>query len=551
MIGIASVLVGVAILAAWMGGWHAYVFGVNLSVRAIWRPLVVAIALFVAHTLRRRDGTIQIAEVSTNLARVVAGALLIAGVLGWQAYLSPYVGGSDSYGYVSAAERLRTGTLVQHEPLADILPAESAIAATPLAYVPTPHVENATSPSYPLGLPAQMAIASALFGPRAVFYVPMVMGIVLVGTCYALAFRITREHTPALAAAAAVAIHPVVFAYAIQAMSDVPATAWYVLAGALLMREHVAFAPLAGVAGCLALLTRPALVPGVFALVLVPAVAGANRAARAGAFAAVVALGIMLQGWLQSQLYGSPFANGYGATEELFSLRFLWPNLRSYGHWIVATHGVVWLVASAAGVYFIRDHATRALLAASAIAALVPYAVYRTYDHWETMRFVLPALVMMTIFAIAALFHVFGRLARNIAGPWLALGVLVFMLANWVQWLDREQVLSLARAEDRYALAGELINRVTPADAVIVASLHSGSLRYYAKRQTLDWAKIPPDQFDAAVRALEIHGHRVFVMFDGQEERQLFETQHGTVLDRQGWLPAGQRRNIRVFEAPR
>jgi hypothetical protein len=40
-------------------------------------------------------------------------------------------------------------------------------------------------------------------------------------------------------------------------------------------------------------------------------------------------------------------------------------------------------------------------------------------------------------------------------------------------------------------------------------------------------------------------------MFDGQEERQLFEARHGTVIERQKWLPAGQRRNIRVFEAPR
>jgi hypothetical protein len=550
MIAVASILAGVVMLAAWTGGWQATIFGVSFTVRSVWRPLLVAVALFVAYTLRRREG-IHAAEVANNLARVVAGGLLVAGVLGWTAYLSPYVGGADSYGYVSTAERLRAGTLVQHESLADALPAESAAAATPLAYVATPHVPNATSPAYPLGLPAQMVVASALFGPRAVFYVSIVMGLVLLATCYGLSFRVTRDHTTSLAVAAAVALHPVVFAYAIQPMSDVPATAWYLLAGALLMREHIAFAPLAGFAGCAALLTRPALAPGVLALALVPALAGAHRVARAAAFFVVVAIGVAVQAWVQAHLYGSPFANGYGSTEELFSLRFLWPNLRSYGYWMVMTHGLVWLFAAAAGVYVVRDRGLSALLVASAIAALIPYAVYRTYDHWETMRFIMPLLVMLTIVGTLALFRIPSPFGRGIAAPWLALGGLAFMVATWLLWLDHQQVFSLARREDRYPLAGDLIDRVTPDDAVIVASLHSGSLRYYAKRQTIDWAKIPPDHFDAAVDALKAQGHRVYLMFDGQEERELFEKQHGTVIDREGWLPAGQRRDIRVFEAPR
>lgn len=551
MIAIAAVLVGVSMLAAWMGGWHATIFGISLSVRSIWRPLIVATALFVAYTLRRRDGTIRVAEVSTNLARVAAGALLVAGVLGWLAYLSPYAGGADSYGYVSASERLRAGRLVQHERLTDVLPAESAGAATPLGYVPAPHVPNATSPAYPLGLPAQMAVASALFGPRAVFYVPFAMGIVLLAVCYRLAFRATRDHTTALAVSAAVALHPVVFAYAIQAMSDVPATAWYVLAGALLMSDRVALAPVAAAAACAALLTRTALLPGVLALALIPAVAGANRIRRAAAFGAVVAIGIAVQVWIQSQLYGHPLGNGYGSSEELFGLRFLGPNVRSYSYWIAMTHGAIWLVAFVRGLFVVRDDSMRALLLAAFVGAIAPYAIYRTYDHWETLRFILPLLVVMTMFAVMGAFQLVTATAPRQVRTWLGLVLVAGMIGTWAIWLEHQNVLGLARTEDRYALAGELVARVTPDNAVILSSLHSGSLRYYAKRQTVDWAKIPPDHLDAAVHALATRGHRVFLMFDGQEERQLFETRHGTVIDRQRWLPAGQRRNIRVYEAPR
>jgi hypothetical protein len=279
--------------------------------------------------------------------------------------------------------------------------------------------------------------------------------------------------------------------------------------------------------------------------------AGANRVTRAVGFVAVVAIGLALQAWLQSELYGHPLANGYGTTEELFSLGFLGANVRSYGYWIVMMHGAIWILAFLRGLVAVKDRPLQALLAASAIAAIAPYAIYRTYDHWETLRFILPLLVVMTMFAAIGALELVAAFAPRPAATWAGLALLIVMVAGWARWLDRENVLALARAEDRYALAGDLISRVTPADAVIIASLHSGSLRYYAKRQTVDWARIPPDHFDAAVNALTTHGHRVFLMLDGQEERQLFETRHGTVIDRERWLPAGQRRNIRVYEAPR
>jgi hypothetical protein len=550
MTGLAAALVGVAMLAAWSGGWRIEVFGIDVSVRAVWRPLAVAVALLTAHALRRRGGSFTASELSTNAARVIAGGLLVAGILGWITYLSPYAGGSDSYGYVSAAQRIRSGSLVQHEPLADVLPSELAVAATTLGYVQAARVADSSVPAFPLGLPAQMAIASAVFGERAVFYVPLVMGVVLVAASYWIALRMTRDQTTALAAAAAVSVHPVVFAYAIQAMSDVPATAWFLLAGALLMAERASFAALAGVSASAALITRPALVPGVLALSLIPAFCGEQRRARLAVYAGLVAAGIGIQGWTQSYLYGSPLANGYGPAEELFSTRFAWPNIRSYVYWVVMMHGVIWIVALGRGLFAVRDRPTRALLLASLAGALVPYVVYRTYDHWETLRFVLPLLVVLTVVAVAGAFQMAGRWAPPQVAMWLGVGLTLAMAAMWARWLEHERVFGLARVEERYARAGELVARATPQNAVVLSSLHSGSLRYYSKRQTVDWARIPPDALDRTVAALESHGHRVYLMFDGQQEQHLFEARHGNVVDRGHWLPAGQRRDLRLYEAP-
>ena len=78
-------------------------------------------------------------------------------------------GGADSYGYVSASERLLAGAVVQNEPLAEILPANGIRAATPLGYVPSGRIPNTSVPLIPLGLPAMMAIATTLFGRSGAF----------------------------------------------------------------------------------------------------------------------------------------------------------------------------------------------------------------------------------------------------------------------------------------------------------------------------------------------------------------------------------------------
>jgi hypothetical protein len=542
-----ALFVGIAIVAAWSGGWRVELFGVTISVHSIWRPLLVAAVLLAAHALRARE--FRLTEFADTTARAIAGALLVAGVLGWTTYLSPYLGGADSYGYVSASKRLSAGALIQTEPLAAVLPyPEGTSAATPLGYVPAARVPNATAPAYPLGLPALMALAAMMFGASAPFYVSLVMGVVLAGTCYWIAFRVSGDRLIALAAAAAVSLHPVVFTYAIQAMSDLPATAWYLVAGALLMPERRWLAGVAGVAGCAAFLTRPALLPGVAALTLIPLVSGDHRRARIAAFAGVLTLGVATQAALQWYLYGSPLANGYGRTDELFSFRFLGPNVRSYAYWIAVMHGVVWIVAFARGAYDVRDRSARAMLAASFAGAVVPHVVYRTYDHWETLRFILPLLVLMTIFAVAGIFGLSRRIAGSRAGTWIGLALTVVMLAGWARWLDREQVFALASVEQRFEQAAALVARATPRDAVVLSSLHSGSLRYYADRQTLNWARIPHGQFDVTVDALENNGRAVFLMFDGQEERQLFEERHGNVIEQQRWLPSGQRRDVRLYE---
>ena len=183
---------------------------------------------------------------------------------------------------------------------------------------------------------------------------------------------------------------------------------------------------------------------------------------------------------------------------------------------------------------------------ATVIALLLPYAIYRPYDHWQTLRFILPFLAVSTAVAVVGLVSLPRRLAGQHLGTWIGLALTVFMIAFWIRWLDRENVFTLARSEERFVQAGELVSRAAAGDAVILASLHSGSLRYYTGRQTLDWGKIPAGQFEATVDALERRGFPVFLMFDGEGEENELVSRHGDVINRGGWLPSGQRRDVRL-----
>jgi hypothetical protein len=517
-------------------------------VREPCKPLTFALVLLAARwsVARHREPLVTMAAIV--LPRVLAGSLLVAGALGWMHYLAPYLGGADSYGYVSAAERIRSGTLIYEEPLAKVIP-EPGSAIT-LGYVAKPGRAGVSVPAYPLGLPALMALAASLAGERAPFLVPLISGIVLLVLSGWIVYRWTEDVTVAVMAAAAISVHPVVFAYTIQPMSDVSATMLYLLAAAFLMSERPSFAVLAGVAAGISVLTRTAQLPGAAALVTLPLVFGSRRVPRAVIFAGTLAVAVVVQLWLQWYLYGSPLGNGYGSASELFAFRHFVPNLRSYAYWGLLTHGWIWMIGVAIALVTLRDIRARALIVASLAGALLPYAIYRTYDHWETQRFILPLLVVATMFAIVGLVAGARRVVGLRAGTWVAVLLTFAMAWSWMRWLDTQQVLTLARAQERFAQAGALVARVTPDNAVILASLHSGSVRYYAHRQTLDWGRIPPDRFGATMAALKQEGLPVYLMLDGDEERTQFVSRHGTVIEQQGWLPSGQRRDIRLFQAP-
>src|SRR4029079_18034622 len=123
--------------------------------------------------------------------------------------------------------------------------------------------------AYPLGLPGLMAILRAAIGPIGPFVVAPLMAIVLSAAAFATARTWYGDLETALLSCALVAANPLVFTYAIQPMSDVPAAAASLMAVPGLTRM-TPWPLAAGVAGSVALLTRPALAPFVVSLAIIP-----------------------------------------------------------------------------------------------------------------------------------------------------------------------------------------------------------------------------------------------------------------------------------------
>lgn len=497
--------------------------GLRLRVHEWLRPAVALTIALIARAWLDRSRTVTIIATRGLLALVIAAIGI---------YLQHHVrvaGGLDSYGYVSTANLIASGRLSERQPLAGTLPFAGALdAATPLGYVPRA-ADNTSVPRFPIGMPLVMAGFRAL-GPQAVYFVPLVMSIVALALMYVLA----GGSAVGLFAAALLAVDPLFVAYAIQPMSDVPATCWMLAALCAATRtpagrRQVALAALAGICGGMAILTRTVLLPAV--IVLVAVTWDASRRKSHVVFAAIVAVFIVMQGILNVMLYGGVTLSGYGTTSHMFEMsvqRFL-ANAANYGKWLTYSQSpFVWILWPVAMVVLRRDRfAWQA--SAVAIAAAAPYAFYIVFDDWESSRFLLPAIAIVLVLAARALASLFQASRAVATAHVVFLAVALACGAASHRFLVREGTYGLATLEAKYALAGEWFKKNTSDRVVVLASLHSGPIRMYGERQTVRWDHIPAGGLSATLRHLIAAGYEPYLALDEPSEPPLFAERFGGI----------------------
>lgn len=442
--------------------------------------------------------------------------------------------GSDSYGYVSEADLWLNGTLVIKQPLHDEFSASwrwANMTLAPVGYRPG-EAGGTMVPTYPPGLPLSMAAFKAVGGDNAVYLVVPLLGALAIWLTYCLGLRLGDSYVAALASLTLL-VSPIFLSRLVWPMSDVPAMAWWLAAVVLATEPSMARTALAGAAVAAAILTRPnlfplAVLPGV--LIVMRTASVRSRLGRVAVFTLAMLPGPIAVAIIDNHLYGSPLASGYGTADTIYAGRYFAANLVHYPQWLVVQQTPFILLAFAAPFLLRRTGRlveSRLSLFALFFSAgvLLLYLWYTPYDDPEYVRFLLPAYPLLLVTAAAA----FGVLAPQ-GGPRraTAFAAIALLLAVWGVWHGR-YAFRTQRDEARYRAAAQMAATL-PDNALFVSNLHSGSLRYYAKRLTVRFDWLAPDVYTQALDKLRASGRPVFVVLD-EAEREPFRARYAPVAD--------------------
>jgi hypothetical protein len=378
-----------------------------------------------------------------------------------------------------------------------------------------------------------MAAPLVAFGENGPFSVVPLFGGLTVGLALLLGRRIGGDAC-GLMTALLVLTSPVFLFQLMKPMSDVPVTAWWLMAIWLASRAKPLLIFLGGLAAAAAIFTRPNLVPlaavlGSFVL-LYSADSWRRRFAHAGLFAAGVVPGCVAVAVVNAHLYGSPFSTGYGDASFLFGVDHFRINLRQYSGWlfdmetpVILLAPVGWLLLrrredGAASDRFGASGRWSSLILAFSVVLYGCYAFYTPFDNWTYLRFLLPAISLLWLLCAVALAHIGSRLHSFFPRFLLAGFVVLFVAWRW----DVMGLRPLPPNERRFAVVGEYVRDALPPNAVVFALLHSGSIRYYSGRTTLRWDYLPEDWLDRSVEFFTSIGYRPYLLVEQGAERAQF-----------------------------
>ncbi|MFN8060935.1 MAG: glycosyltransferase family 39 protein [Vicinamibacterales bacterium] len=444
--------------------------------------------------------------------------------------------GADAYGYVSQADLWARGTVRQAQPVAHAFPPNvTDEMLAPLGYRPARIVglPGGIVPTYSPGLPLLMAAASRIAGRSAVFAVVPILAALTLWWTYRIGTHLASPWA-GLLACIALATSPTFFSHAVQPMSDVPVTCWWLFALWQSARGTRRAALIAGVGATAAVLTRPNLVLLVVPLALGHVVDDWRRKSPTAAewrtppFLAAALAGPVIVAAINTHLYKSPLTSGYGSLADIYSTAHFWPNLARYPTWLIEVETpLLWLAPLAvalgrrepppgdAGGWSPRLVTVVGLAQGAAVAA--SYFWYLPFDHWSYLRFVLPVFPVTLAAGAATVTAALGRSA-----PRWTLRVLLIVTTgigiSGVETIRRLGVPDWHVGLSRYRTVGEYVATGLPSNAVLFAMEHSGSVRYYGKRPTVRYDVVAADDLDSIVDGLRMRGFRAYLVVDDWEE---------------------------------
>jgi 4-amino-4-deoxy-L-arabinose transferase-like glycosyltransferase len=385
---------------------------------------------------------------------------------------------------------------------------------------------------YPPGLPMTMAVALVVGGEPAIYVVAPILGALTVWLTYLLGIEVTDRRVACLAAVL-FASSPLLLYMAFVPMSDVPAAAWWLLALTLAVGSSMTSGAAAGLASSLAILTRPNLAPVAVAMAI--AIWRRSGMRRTLAFAGGLVPGCAAVGVIFQHLYGSPLRSGFADAGTLFHLRYVAQNARQFFRWLIELHSPLILLAALAP--FARQMKHGGTMAAFGASLLACYAFYNPWGDWTFLRYLLPLLPLLFLFASGVVVSAIERLPAASRGG-VALAVCALGVFGLVATAGRLGAFELRRTEHRYVIVADAVRRATPDNAAVISMTHSGNVRLYGGRTTLQWGYIEPYRLDATIDVLRAHGYEPFILLEGREDQQFRERFGGdAIVGRLDWPP--------------
>ena len=468
-----------------------------------------------------------------------ATALLIAGIAtGLSIRYNTFAAwATDSGAYLAAAHGWAQSQLFIPASLMMWAPwAADGLLESPVGHV-FGSVRGTITSLYPLGYPLLLAAATTVAGPLAAHTVAPITAGLVVWCAFAVGKSLSSERA-GIVAALLIASSPVTLAHAVQAFSDVPATALWAISWVMSLRPGLMAASASGASAGFAMMVRPNLAPLSLvmwlSLVLVERTAWTVAIKRTAAFAVFAATGVLLLLWSQSELYGHPLQSGYRVPLNYFFdvervpfnaqhyVRLLWEL-----HTGLAFVGLLYVPVAVRRMGHGPEQWRSGIVALGALGIAVVnyllYLPYLTYDGWVWLRFLLPALLALFVLFGGATEWLWVLLRRH----WPRLGHVAFV-PTIIVIVAAQEHLRPPVGYERIGMMQRYLREVLPPNAVVLTFAHSAAIAAATEKAIVRFDLIQPDALDAVIDDLRRHAYRPVFVLDTAVEGALFSERFKT-----------------------
>jgi hypothetical protein len=529
--GIRLGLIGLLVMLA--TAWKPWFLRVPTPARIIFPRLAAGMG-----TLRSR--TFRVVA-SSRIRKIV----LLLLMFGYAAVLVrervEVAGGADSSGYLNQARMWSRGELsVPINTLLELrLPVDYGRVFTPLGFVSGPE-PGTMVPTYPPGLPLLLAAMRFIGGDAAMYLFGPIAGIATLLLMVELGREAGLSTGLGIAGAAILAAFPTFVLNALFPVSDVVTTGWAIatLIAALRTSRDWRWGFVAGALAGFGVLLRPS------QIFILPAIVIAARF-RPRAIMAMIAGGVpfaIFQMALFQQWYGEPFKTGYGPSGSFLSLSYFPARFAHHGYWLGALLTPLIFPLGLCSVFVRRiDRYVRFSFALWFVSLFTFYCFYESYQGWGYTRFIMPAipaLIILALLGAQSLLHALPDGPRRVSFA----ALLTIVVGSGLWHCDGFSVLDAAEGQETYRAATVGVQRVIPANALVLGMELSGARYYYAGETLVRWDVITPDMFTLLRTHASIAGKKWYAVLIPSEVSQATKSLPGN------WVPIARFRDAIVFE---